>query len=74
MRKIFSSLAIAGILCSCNNTTTTDAFDPDSAREAITADSLAAEKALADTADKYEDSATIKIDSSEKKLPAESTK
>lgn len=74
MKKIFSTLAIASMLCSCNNTATPDEMESDSARAAFTADSLAAEKALADTSDKYEDTITTKIDSSEKKLPAESTK
>ena len=74
MKKTFLTLAIAAMLCSCNNTATPDALDSDSARAAVTADSLAAEKALADTSDRYEDSTTIKIDSSKKKLAADSTK
>jgi predicted small secreted protein len=50
MKKLLAVIAIAAIVTSCNNTSEGNDVAADSIRAAATADSLAAVKALADTA------------------------
>ena len=70
MKKLFAIFAIAAVITSCNDTTTegTDAT-ADSVKAAATADSLAAIKALADTAQApvVDSTNTMSADSSIKK-------
>ena len=50
MKKLFAIVAIAAVITSCNDTTEGTNAANDSIKAAATADSLAAIKALADTA------------------------
>ncbi len=50
MKKLFAIFAIASVIVSCNDTTQATYAAADSVKAAATADSLAAIKALSDTA------------------------
>ncbi len=69
MKKLFAIIAIAAVITSCNNTTEGTDVAADSLRAAATADSFAAIKALADTAQApvVDSSNTMKVDSTIKK-------
>jgi len=69
MKKLFAIFAIATVITSCNDTSNETDATADSIKAAATADSLAAIKALADTAQApIVDSAnTMNADSSIKK-------
>jgi len=63
MKKLFAILTLTAFITSCNDTDTKAAAESNSAKAVVTADSLAAIKALADTAAKTMDTTTIKVDS-----------
>ena len=50
MKKLFSILVITVLLSSCNDSEIAEGVESDSAKAFATADSMAAAKALADTA------------------------
>jgi len=69
MKKLFAIFAIASVIVSCNDTTQGTDAAADSVKAAATADSIAAIKALADTAQApaLDSANTLKTDSTIKK-------
>ncbi len=66
MKKLLAIFMLTAFITSCNDTDTKAAAESDSAKAVATADSLAAIKALADTAAKTMDTTAIKVDSTKK--------
>ena len=69
MKKFIAGFAMAALFTACNDTTTTTASEADSATAVATADSLAAVRALSDTAAKpLNDGAPLQVDSTKTKM------